>query len=82
MFTEFIKRVKKIASSVWLFFLDLVFPIECLGCGLEGNWLCQACFKNIGLKDKQYCLHCKRENDFGEFCPACRLPVCWLAIFP
>lgn len=66
-------KIKQGASDIWRFFLDLIFPIECLGCGLEGDWLCPACFKKLNLKAKQYCLHCKQENNFGEFCPNCRI---------
>jgi len=69
---KFIK-IKQNASDIWSFFLDLIFPIECLGCGREGQWLCQTCFKKINLKAEQYCLHCKRGNDFGEFCSLCRV---------
>lgn len=69
MFIEFIKRLNKLANHLWLFFLDLIFPIECLGCGQEGRWLCPDCFKEVKFKPKQYCLHCKLENDFGQFCP-------------
>lgn len=58
---------------MWLFFLDLIFPIECLGCGREGMWICEPCFKEIKLKPKQYCLHCKKENSWGEFCSPCRV---------
>lgn len=29
------------------FLLDLLFPIECLGCGREGNWICPACLAAI-----------------------------------
>lgn len=68
-----LKKIKQNASKIWLFFLDLIFPIECLGCSLEGFWLCENCFKEIKLKPRQYCLHCKKENDFGEFCPPCRV---------
>jgi len=71
MIIESIKRVGKITNSVWLFFLDLIFPIECLGCSREGRWLCEQCFKQIKFKSRQYCLHCKKENNFGEFCPPC-----------
>lgn len=63
----------KITKNIWLFFLDLIFPIECLGCGREGRWLCGDCFKEIKLKPKQYCLHCKKENNFGQFCQPCQI---------
>src|SRR3989338_10318060 len=64
-----INSIKQKTSKIWLFFLDLIFPIECLGCGREGFWLCGDCFKEVKLKPRQYCLHCKKENDFGQFCP-------------
>ncbi|MDD4271871.1 MAG: ComF family protein [Patescibacteria group bacterium] len=73
MFVELVKRINKVTNIVWLFFLDLIFPIECLGCGREGSWLCGDCFKEIKFKPKQYCLHCKKENDFGQFCPPCQI---------
>jgi ComF family protein len=78
-------KIKHVVSNVRLFFLDLIFPIECLGCGRppaplgfgearESGWLCEECFKKIKFKPKQYCLHCKKENDWGEFCaPPARL---------
>ncbi|OGY53750.1 MAG: hypothetical protein A3H67_02105 [Candidatus Buchananbacteria bacterium RIFCSPLOWO2_02_FULL_46_11b] len=31
------------------FILDLLFPIECLGCKQEGEWLCPKCLKKIGI---------------------------------
>ena len=31
------------------FILDILFPIECLGCGKEGVWLCEECFKGLPL---------------------------------
>jgi len=54
------------------FILDLIFPIQCLGCGQDDTWLCQSCFRKISFKASQYCLHCKKENKFGEFCSSCR----------
>jgi ComF family protein len=29
------------------FIFDTIFPIECLGCGREGEWLCGACLNKI-----------------------------------
>jgi ComF family protein len=65
--TKLIKSAKKLKAL----FLDLIFPVECLGCEKEGVWFCHDCFRNIQLKDKQFCLHCKKENSFGEFCENC-----------
>lgn len=32
--------------------LDLLFPKECLGCGLEKIWLCDSCFNRIKIENK------------------------------
>lgn len=66
------KNIINHASKLRDFVLDLLFPIECLGCGKEGEWLCQKCFNKINFKQSQYCLHCKKENEFGRFCFNCR----------
>lgn len=66
-------KLFKITKDAWLFFLDLIFPIECLSCGQEGEWLCDKCYKEIKLKPTQYCLHCKKENDLGNFCAPCKI---------
>jgi len=47
-------------SKTLTFLLDLIFPIKCLSCGKEGQWLCKKCFvktkflpsPNLGLKSK------------------------------
>jgi ComF family protein len=54
------------------FILDLIFPIQCLGCGKEGEWLCTPCFQKLEFKKSQYCLGCKKKNNLGEFCLNCR----------
>jgi len=36
------------------FFLDLLFPITCLGCEKEGEYLCAACFKELKFCQKNY----------------------------
>ncbi len=37
----------KFLIETYKFLLDLVFPIECLGCGREGHWICPACLAVI-----------------------------------
>ena len=34
-------------KNIIRFFLDLIFPVYCLGCGQEGKWLCQSCLRQI-----------------------------------
>jgi len=52
--------------------LDLIYPIECLGCKKEGEWLCEGCFKTIPINDSPYCLECKIKTVYGEFCERCK----------
>jgi ComF family protein len=37
---------------MWKTILDLFFPINCLGCNQEGQFICPACFKQIPLNRK------------------------------
>lgn len=41
------------------FFLDLLFPLECLECQTEGNYLCVSCFKKIKTNTKSELLAAK-----------------------
>lgn len=54
------------------FVFDLLFPIECFGCGQEKEWLCKKCFRDLNFKTEQYCLRCYDKNNFGEFCSNCQ----------
>lgn len=52
--------------------LDLLFPIHCLGCGREGEWLCAKCSASIPLCDEQVCPACeKRPTPCGRTCFDC-----------
>ncbi|MFA6551095.1 MAG: ComF family protein [Patescibacteria group bacterium] len=66
-YLDFKKKVKRAFN----FFLDIIFPIECLGCGQEGKWICADCQKQIPINLISHCLECKQETKFGEFCHKC-----------
>ncbi|MFA7662335.1 MAG: ComF family protein [Patescibacteria group bacterium] len=38
-------------SQIKQFLLDLLFPIDCLGCGQKDTWLCENCFQKIKILD-------------------------------
>lgn len=44
------------------FFLDLVFPQFCLGCGREGSLLCDDCQSLIEILEYNYCPFCREAN--------------------
>ena len=60
------------ADKIWSFFVDLLFPIECLDCGCEGQWLCAECALKIRLEDRQPCQGCGRFSLSGAICTACK----------
>lgn len=64
-------NIKNHALKLRDFFLDILFPIECLGCGHARLWLCDECFKKLKINQAQYCLKCKKENALGCFCQDC-----------
>lgn len=53
------------------FFIDLIFPIECLSCGGAGEWLCLACFHKIKINAKQFCIVCGKKKELGRICRSC-----------
>jgi len=53
------------------FILDILFPVHCLGCDLEGDWMCQSCLQNVSLQTQQTCPICRIPGT-GRVCPGCR----------
>ncbi|OGF26019.1 hypothetical protein A2331_02190 [Candidatus Falkowbacteria bacterium RIFOXYB2_FULL_34_18] len=62
----------KIKNQVITPLLDFIFPIECVGCQKEGEWLCEPCFEKLSFYKNQYCPICKQEGLMGKFCPNCK----------
>jgi ComF family protein len=53
---------------------DLLFPIFCLGCGLEGNYLCAGCEQIMQRARFQICPVCARRSAGGQTHEHCRAP--------
>ena len=43
--------------SLKSFILNILFPLECLGCKTEGAWLCEKCFRKLKFNDQKYILN-------------------------
>ncbi|KKU13021.1 MAG: Phosphoribosyltransferase [Parcubacteria group bacterium GW2011_GWC2_45_7] len=54
------------------FTIDTLFPIECLGCKKEGEWLCQDCLAKIPIETKEDCFVCKKPSAGGKTCFSCQ----------
>ncbi len=63
----------------WL--IDLIFPKECLGCGLEKTYLCHNCFNNLELNKQFYCVLCKKQSHHSQICPNCKKKTALKAVF-
>jgi len=51
--------------------LDILFPVNCLGCGKTGNYLCSSCLAKLDTP-KLICSVCERPQPFGETHPKCK----------
>ena len=63
------QQLKKINE----FFLDILFPIKCLVCNKDGEWICDDCFSEIEIESKNKCPKCLKENNDGSFCKKCQV---------
>lgn len=56
-----------------IFFLDILFPLRCLGCQTKGSWICAVCLSQIPRRLEQRCPACLRHvTPTGERCFQCR----------
>ena len=59
------KSGDKIAEKI----ISVFFPKFCLGCGIEGNFVCKNCLKKINSQELA-CPVCDKVNFVGAFCKA------------
>ena len=52
-------------------FVDLIFPLRCLGCGKEGDLLCPDCRLALPRIKQPYCQRCGAPLAAGYLCSAC-----------
>ena len=62
-----INLISKLTKST----LDLVFPLECVGCQKEGDVLCPACLGNVTRLGQPYCRLCAQPGQSSP-CASCR----------
>ena len=59
-----VTKLKRIA-------LDLLFPQWCVGCGREGNYICDSCRQSLSRILPPICPRCGKPQSDGMLCPAC-----------
>lgn len=52
--------------------LDLLFPRWCIGCGREGDYICDTCRRDLPLLLPPVCPVCGRPQSQGSVCRDCR----------
>ncbi|MDD3006644.1 MAG: ComF family protein [Candidatus Pacebacteria bacterium] len=84
--------MQKIFAKTFEYFLDLIFPIHCLGCGknreelaARERWICPDCFLKIMPRGEQVCPKCKEASEGGRTHSFCRgdnfLDGLWAAVY-
>lgn len=67
-----IMKLKALFQKTKKIFLDLFFPINCLGCQKFDQWICHDCHKTFPILTEQHCFVCKNnETQNGEMCLPC-----------
>lgn len=65
------KILKPHFKNFFLLVKDLLFPIICLGCHQEGEWLCLSCLNSIPINLKLRCPVCGQSSFYGRTCQKC-----------
>ncbi|MBI4363573.1 MAG: ComF family protein [Candidatus Doudnabacteria bacterium] len=59
------------AKTLGRFAIDLVFPVSCVICGKEDQFLCPECQNRLPRLEHQKCIVCQKSAPFGKTHPAC-----------
>ena len=57
--------IKPLYQDIKTFVLDTLFPISCLSCGEEGNFICVDCKVTMKSLEHQRCISCHKQAPFG-----------------
>lgn len=72
-------KMQKFLVQTFEYFLDMIFPIECLGCGknreelpARDRWICPECLLKVNFRSEQVCPFCEQESEGGKTHYICR----------
>ncbi len=66
--------IKPFWLDIKTFVLDTLFPISCVSCGGEGNFICAECKISLTVLERQRCIACQKQAIFGFTHPGCQTP--------
>jgi len=58
-------------NVIWQAINRLFLPVNCLGCGTEGEWICRKCFSKLSPHLPVACTVCNKSGDNG-LCQKCQ----------
>jgi competence protein ComFC len=67
---------EKQISFVKQYINDVLFPVFCLGCRREGEWVCQDCLAQIPPLTQTSCFSCGRVVSNNACCDTCKQERC------
>lgn len=60
-------------AKMWRSIVRLLFPVECAGCGEEGEWLCASCYRQLRQTPAERCRICGKGQFQGSgLCLSCQ----------
>lgn len=68
------KFLKPLAKDVFGFVMDILFPVSCITCGAEGNFICAGCAGDLKKVSGQVCIACRKAAALGITHPGCATP--------
>ena len=69
--SKFPIHYSKFLIPLWQAALDVLFPIDCLGCGSRGRFICPTCADGMPKLDRPFCTVCASPGESGV-CSWCR----------
>jgi len=51
---------------------DIFFPVHCLNCAKEGDFVCEECLKTLDLSGVFCCPLCHKDTFLGDYCDDCQ----------
>jgi len=66
--------IKPFAKDAFKFVLDTLFPVYCLVCEKENEFICENCKVQFKKLEYQYCIACQRPSIGGLTHPKCKTP--------
>ena len=70
--SRIIQVVRRAAASAVATSVDLLFPKRCVGCDVEGAFLCGECSDDLPLLEPPYCFICSQPGDLMmRLCARC-----------